>query len=127
MDRRAAVQNTVLVVEDDADNRELFQLVLEGGGYRVRVARDGQEALSALAALPLPCVIFLDLMLPVMNGLELLAALAGDPALAAIPVVVLTAFREVPPGIACKELIRKPMEMDRLLEAAARHCGRAPP
>ena len=79
----------VLVVDDDA-LRELAVRVLTEHGCTVRSARDGQEALLALRA-KAPGLVLLDLMMPNMDGFQLLEAMRAEPALAAIPVVVLSA------------------------------------
>ena len=82
----------LLLVEDDDDLREDFALILRSRGYRVEVAANGAEALARLRArAPLPCIILLDLMMPVMSGWELRSAQLADPVLAGIPVIVLTA------------------------------------
>ncbi len=81
----------VLVVDDDEDIRTVIELTLGLKGYDVRGAEDGLDALEQLHADDArPSVILLDLRMPRMNGIEFLHALRSDPALAAIPVVVLT-------------------------------------
>jgi CheY-like chemotaxis protein len=89
MDQDVAPQ--VLVVEDDAPIREALCAVLRDDGYAVAEAGDGQEALEFLRTHPTPRVILLDLMMPVMDGWTFLREQAADPALAGIPVVVITA------------------------------------
>ena len=68
----------VLVVEDDADIREAVQLILEDEGFDVVTACNGAEAEAELAHMEEPCLVLLDLMMPVMNGWELLAHLKRD-------------------------------------------------
>jgi len=79
----------ILVVEDDADILELSCDLLEGAGYTVAPARNGDEALLLLATLT-PALILTDLMMPVMDGLEFVLRLRGRPELAMIPVVLIT-------------------------------------
>jgi CheY-like chemotaxis protein len=112
----------VLVIEDDADILRAVVQVLEDEGYAVRAAENGRVALAVLrepGARP-PCVILLDLMMPVMDGWAFRAEQLRDPALAAIPVIVLTAD-----GNAVEKAqlmngagaLRKPVELLTLLEA----------
>lgn len=108
----------LLLVEDDADLRDSLAQLLHEEGYRVVQARNGREALDLLAGIR-PFVILLDLMMPEMDGEEFLAALTrGEAAEAggAIPVVVLTAAapeRRLAPDV--REVLRKPIQFDRLL------------
>ena len=80
----------VLVVEDDADTRQMIRRMLISEGWRVREAEDGQVALDRLAV-ALPDIIMLDLMMPRMDGFEFLAAMRERPEFHDIPVVVITA------------------------------------
>src|SRR5438552_202636 len=87
----AAERKFVLVVEDDADIRESLGTILEEEGYGVVTTRNGREALSYLrSGRPRPSLILLDLLMPVMSGAEFRAEQERDPALADIPVVVLS-------------------------------------
>jgi CheY-like chemotaxis protein len=81
----------LLVVDDDDELRESLIELLELEGFASRGVRDGREALEFLRGHDPPCLIVLDLMMPVMSGQEFRAEQLRDPALAAIPVVVLTA------------------------------------
>ncbi|GEA26227.1 chemotaxis protein CheA [Microcystis aeruginosa NIES-4325] len=83
-------ETMVLIVDDSITVRQLLSLSFSKAGYRVEQARDGQEAWEKLRG-GLPCdIIFCDIEMPRMNGLELLANLQKDPRLAAIPVACLT-------------------------------------
>ncbi len=81
---------TILVVEDDADNRTLVATTLMEEGIEVRAASNGEEALRSLQQ-ERPDAIVLDLMMPQMDGFELMAHLGANPAWARIPVVIMTA------------------------------------
>ena len=81
----------VLVIEDDADARELLRAHVEDFGYRVAVAASGAEGLRLAEALR-PQLITLDLMMPGMDGWELLKRLAANPELARIPVVIVSSI-----------------------------------
>ena len=80
----------VLVVEDEADIRDLLAFHLEREGYQVTRATTGPEALRQLRAAP-PDLVILDLMLPELDGLEVCRRLRADPATATLPVIMLTA------------------------------------
>jgi CheY-like chemotaxis protein len=85
---------SILVVDDEAEIRQLISAVLTEEGYTVAQATNGREALAYLRAAPtLPCVILLDLMMPIMNGWEFLRARQNYPLLATIPTVAISAVR----------------------------------
>ncbi|MDD5200344.1 MAG: response regulator [Terrimicrobiaceae bacterium] len=86
----------LLVVEDDPASREMLVRVLRKEGYAVTEAENGSIALERIAE-QLPGLILLDLMMPVMDGFELLSILAAQPQLAGIPVIVVTA-KDLTPG-----------------------------
>ncbi len=83
----------VLLVDDDPDFVEAVKVIVENGGYDVRVAYDGQEGLEAVAE-EKPDIIVLDVMMPVMNGHEACAKLKGDEKTADIPIILLTAVAD---------------------------------
>jgi CheY-like chemotaxis protein len=110
----------VLVVEDDADILRAIVQVLEDEGYAVRAAENGNAALAALRGpeARLPCVILLDLMMPVMDGWAFRAEQLRDPILARIPVIVLTADGSAAAETGAMEVagaLRKPVELLTLL------------
>lgn len=86
----ACCESPVLVVEDDPPTREALRRMLEGEGWEVRQASDAQQALEHLS-LEAPCMVVLDLMLPGMDGFQLLAHLSEHPTWSRLPVVVVTA------------------------------------
>lgn len=83
----------ILLIDDDPDFVEAVKVIVENGGYDVKVAYDGEEGLEAVAA-EKPDLIVLDVMMPVMNGHECCAKLKADPATAKIPVILLTAVAD---------------------------------
>jgi len=85
---------TILVVDDEAVNRELLKAILEEAGYEVALARDGATALALATAVP-PDLILLDLRMPGLSGLEVCEQLKRDPATQAVPVIMVTAHGEV--------------------------------
>ncbi len=82
---------TILVVDDSMTTRSLEKSLLEAHGYRVQVAVDGLEALAALRVQPVDLVIT-DIMMPRMDGFQLLEQIRRDPALAKIPVIVVSSM-----------------------------------
>lgn len=119
----------VLVVEDDECTRESLGLVLQAEGYQVASATNGLEALSHLRCRPPPHCILLDLRMPVMDGLQFRRRQVEDPILAAIPVIVVTAERNLRAqveGLHVHDYFQKPIEMDDLLAALRRVCWRPP-
>src|SRR5260370_24469505 len=83
----------VLLVEGDASIAQMYRLKLELDGYRVNVAGDSQPAL-VVARSSLPDIIFLDIRLPKLDGLGVLAALRADPMTRTVPVVILSSHTE---------------------------------
>ena len=111
----------LLVVEDDAELREELKGLLEQDGYRVLLADDGQAALAVLSQLQ-PHLILLDLMMPVVSGWEVLAAIDQSPALSSIPVVVMSAYADQAPRDLA-HVLRKPFSREELLQIIRKHCG----
>jgi CheY-like chemotaxis protein len=118
--RRFTRPPVVLVVDDESEIREALTEALEQEGYRVRIARNGEEALAQAHELP-PDLILLDLMMPVMSGWQFLEARAHDAQLARIPVIVATASTgDLPQGAAA--YLQKPFGLERLRITVGRHC-----
>jgi DNA-binding response OmpR family regulator len=80
----------ILVAEDERPIGDMVAFKLTNSGHQVIRARDGEEAL-ALAVAERPDLVLLDVMMPALNGFEVLQRLKADPALAAVPVIMLTA------------------------------------
>ena len=124
MERTTAHGPHVLIVEDDPDIRAGIAEALALERYVVSVARHGLEGLAA-ARDGAPDLVLLDLAMPVMDGAGFLAERHADPALARIPVVVLTARGQVAvPGC---EVLAKPFDLEDLLAVVARCAGRPDP
>jgi CheY-like chemotaxis protein len=120
--RAAQSAPSVLVVEDDADIRECLCLILEEHGYAPCAAANGREALELLETMrEPPRIVITDLMMPVMSGWELIAALERQERMARTAVLVVTAIGAVlaPPARASL-LLHKPVDVDELLSAIDR-------
>jgi CheY-like chemotaxis protein len=115
---------TILVVDDDPNLQEVLADLLQIKGYRVWSAPDGAKALQWLRESDAPCLILLDLMMPMMDGHEFLAQCDADPLLARIPVVVISAGLHpkgsVVPGAV--DLLYQPFDADDLMRIVQRYC-----
>lgn len=121
----------VLLVEDDADTREVVCTLLEEEGYQAATAVDGQQAIDYLSACTeLPCLVLLDLLMPRVGGVAVLRWMRTQPRLANVPVAVISArpqasgaqvaaaFRDHVIGV-----LQKPFDIDRVLTLLEDHCG----
>jgi CheY-like chemotaxis protein len=110
----------ILVVEDDLDIRESVVEVLQDEGHVVTAAGDGREALDLLqSASPAPDLILLDLMMPVMSGYQFREEQLKRPALAAIPVLVVTAdvnARAKAESLKAAGFVQKPLKIQPLID-----------
>ena len=112
-------RKTVLVVDDDRSIRESVAELLEFEGYEVYTAIHGQEALDWLQSNPPPRLVVLDLMMPVMDGWELLERLREADI--QIPVIVTSA--NVTPDVHADDVLEKPFQVDDLLDAVKHHAA----
>jgi CheY-like chemotaxis protein len=116
---------SVLVIEDDAELREVLRVAVSTDGYQVATVANGRDALTHLRTTADTCIILLDLSLPVMDGRQFRAAQLRDRSLAWIPVVVISgsvdASRDAR-DIGARSLVRKPVDVDEL-RRALRHVG----
>ncbi len=124
-----ASKSTIMVVDDNPDFVTIVKTLLEGKGYKVQSAYSGQEVFNLLAEQK-PDLIILDIMMPQMDGLEVLTRLKGDPNTRSIPVILLTAKQpdEVILGgydIWADSYITKPFTNPQLLNVINRLIGEA--
>jgi CheY-like chemotaxis protein len=116
---------SILVVEDDAGAREALSDILREEGFDVTQAANGREALDQLRDGMRPCVILLDLVMPVMDGWEFRQRQLSEATLAPIPVVVLTATTgDGPEAVPASDVLRKPVDFEALLARVESHCPR---
>ncbi len=115
----------ILIVEDDEVIRELLKEALEMEGYKTLTASNGQEALQALHGVLNPCLILLDLMMPVMNGWQFLESKKTDDSIKPIPVVVMTAATNGKlRALETEGFMRKPIDLNVLTNWVERFCGK---
>ena len=112
----------ILVVEDEPDIRDLVVECLRFAGFNVYEAENGQQALDVLQGIPQPTLILADLMMPVMDGPALIAALRSDDRFATLPVVIVTAAdTAAPQGY---RRLKKPIVLEELLRMVNELCVR---
>jgi CheY-like chemotaxis protein len=111
----------VLVIDDEADIRDIISELLEPEGYQVFTAANGREALELLPALPRLCLVLLDLMMPGLDGWTFFARARVAGALEGVPILAFTALGKptLPEGIA--GVLRKPLDIDGLLAAVKKY------
>jgi|SRR5882724_11143899 len=122
----------ILIVDDDSDLRNMLRLALETEGYQASCAANGREALTLLRGSEgRPCLVLLDIMMPVMNGWDVLEHIVRDRGLRDIPVVVMSGHlrdrRERDrasrsPGM----FLQKPISLKKLLSVVGQFCSQAP-
>jgi CheY-like chemotaxis protein len=112
----------VLIIDDDADIRELLKIVLEADGYHVNIAVDGADALTQLGAGLWPALILLDLMMPRLDGEQFMKKMRGTR-YAKIPVVLLSghsAAAKKADDLHAASCLNKPVEVEELLDTVRR-------
>lgn len=117
-------QKTVLIAEDNDDNRIVYSTMLEHYGYRVVYTKDGSEV-QKLAGEEQPSIILMDISLPGMDGWTATRHLKDDPETADIPVIAITAHalsedRKKAREVGCDGYLSKPVEPRRVLEEVER-------
>ncbi len=109
----------ILIVEDEAESRDTLRELLELEGYTVETAANGKAALAILENVE-PCVVLLDLFMPVMDGLQVLDQLRADGRLATLTVLIITsAAHRAPAGL---PVFEKPLDLDKLMRAVNAVC-----
>ena len=116
----------VLIVEDDPDVRQMMELFVSSAGYTAVSAQNGREGLAKMRESH-PCLVLLDLQMPVMDGFEFRRQQLSDADLAAVPVLCITAHYKPSSiseelGVAC---LGKPADFERLGSEIRRICGSA--
>jgi CheY-like chemotaxis protein len=121
----------VLIVEDDADTREMLATLLATEGFHAVAAEDGLEALHLLRSLrhrapEVPCLVLLDLKMPRLGGHEFRRAQLGDPTVASVPVAVMsgaTDLEQRAQALGAVATVSKPIDCDLLMGVVRRYCA----
>lgn len=121
-------RHSVLLVEDNEDVRAAIAMLLRVEGTGVVEASDGSEALDQLHKGPPPCVILLDLMMPKTDGWQFRKAQIHDPAIANIPVVLLSGagnLSRAADELGARAYLKKPVDVGELVHTVWRYCDHA--
>jgi len=121
----------VLIVEDDSETRNFVSALLLQAGFQPVAAEDGLEALHLLRAVKrrepqTPCLVLLDLMMPRLGGPEFRRAQLGDPAVANVPIAVMSGaidVEELARTLGAVATVVKPIDVDVLLNVVRRYCS----
>ena len=129
--RARNVLGNVLIVEDDAATREMLSALLKVEGFHTVGAEDGLEALHLLRTVrrrapQTPCLVLLDLKMPRLGGNEFRRAQLGDPAVAGVPVAVMSGAADIEQraqALGAVAAVTKPIDLDRLLNVVRQYCS----
>ena len=121
----------ILIVEDDADTREMLATLLAMEGFHAVAAEDGLEALHLLRTVrhrapEVPCLVLLDLKMPRLGGNEFRRAQLGDPTVAGVPVAVMSGATDLEAralALGAVASVSKPIDCDVLMEVVRRYCA----
>jgi two-component system cell cycle response regulator DivK len=127
MTGRATMKKTILVVEDQEDNRQILRDLLASAGFRMVEAHDGQEALT-LARSERPDLILMDIQLPILDGYEATRGIKRDPELKDIPIIAVTSYalsgdEERAREAGCDAYVAKPYSTRLLLAKIGQFLG----
>jgi CheY-like chemotaxis protein len=124
---RMAARQTILVVDDDPDTRELMTMWLDTAGYAVHAASNGREALGILET-ERPSAMVVDSNMPMMDGAELRRHQQGSPATSSVPFILVSGAwnaARIAHDLGIVDVVTKPVDAARLLAIIAGHCNRA--
>lgn len=121
----------ILIVEDDADTREMLASLLATEGFYAIGAEDGLEALHLLRTVRhrapnVPCLVLLDLKMPRLSGKEFRRAQLGDPTVAGVPVAVMSGATDLAQraqALGAVASVTKPIDVDLLLKVVRMYCA----
>ena len=123
----------ILIVEDDADTREMIASLLSTEGFYAIGAEDGLEALHLLRTVrrrapDIPCLVLLDLKMPRLSGNEFRRAQLGDPTVSSVPVAVMSGAADIEQraqALGAVATVAKPIDVNVLLDVVRRYCAPA--
>ena len=110
----------IMVVDDDDNVRRMMCVMLEAEGYSAIGARDGLDALERMREVS-PSLVFVDLMMPRMDGEHLIHSMRADAALSRIPIAIMSGQTHAPTTLAVETRLVKPVELDDVLSVAGRY------
>lgn len=113
---------SILVVEDDDDIRNAIVDLLESEGYSAESAINGKEALEKLNQIEKPCLVLLDMMMPIMNGRQFLDVVMKDSRLAPIPILIVSAIADKANTEGSVGFLKKPIDIDVVLDMVSQYC-----
>lgn len=113
---------SILIIEDDKSIREAICELLTDEGYEVSTAANGERALEYLRSHPIPCLVLLDMMMPIMGGREFLDIVIKDSVLAPIPVFILSASVDKTNSEGAVGYIKKPADLDLIVKIVKTYC-----
>ncbi len=114
---------SILVVEDDDDIRNAMVDLLESEGYNTESAINGKDALEKLRRInQKPCLVMLDMMMPIMNGREFLDEVMKDSHLAPIPILIVSAIADKSNSKGSVGFLKKPIDIDVVLKVVSQYC-----
>lgn len=116
------MNGTILIVEDDMSTQAILQEILQFEGYSTLLASNGKEALDLLSKSKLPCLVILDLMMPVMSGWEFQTHKQKNARISSIPTIVTSASNRIDGLSDVSAIMRKPIDLVQVLEAARKYC-----
>ena len=120
------INKKILLVEDDQDIRETLIELLEGEGYEVLFAENGQVGLDKLSeSSSLPNLILLDLMMPVKDGFQFCAEKDANPKIAHLPVIIMSAdghIRENQQRVNATAYLKKPLDIYEIINVLEKYC-----
>jgi len=117
--------NVVLVIEDNDEIREVLEEMIRAEGATVESASDGAQGWNRVRRPPPPCLILLDRKMPVMDGIDFLKLRKADPAVARIPVIMLTGSVELEgreKELSFQGFVKKPFDPDALSRMVRQYC-----
>lgn len=114
---------SILIIEDNKELQSSLKTILESEGYKIVTADNGKEGIELLRKIPTPCMILLDLMMPIMNGWEFVDIVSKDIILSNIPITVISAFGDTKGTPKTNDYIPKPIDLDALFRTVRKHCG----
>lgn len=118
-----ADRKPIMIIDDDQAIRDALSLALKIAGYRVVSATNGKEGLEKLREDLHPCMIFLDLMMPVMDGWGFIDAYEKDERLPRVPIVVISSFNTESRAVRADTILNKPVDLGRMFQLTRQYCG----